>query len=133
MKRLNDSKSSHMWYRSTAPRYGMAFRKSSVLILASSDANYIAMMKPVLTRAGFNVKVASSERDVCCLTFCISTSVILVDQGIGSGIGAEIVKRLKNQPHIGKTPIYMVRSESVSISSENLAAESALSEAKSQP
>jgi hypothetical protein len=86
-------------------------KKSPVLILVSTDQNYIAMIKPVLTRAGFNVKVTTSERDAFCLTYCVTPLVILVDSEIGED-GNAILNRLKNTPHLGKTKIYMARSVS---------------------
>jgi CheY-like chemotaxis protein len=112
MKSRIDSRFESRWNKIEAPRFATAPKKSPVLILVSGDKDYIAMLKPVLTRSGFQVKVASSERDAFCLTYCITPLVILVDSKIGSGNGEVIVTRLKNTPHLGKTPIYMARSVS---------------------
>lgn len=98
-----------IWNRSSGLDYNLSLRRKALLILVTDDEEYAAMVKPVLNDAGLDVRVVNCERDAYCLTACITPDLILVDRCVKGGESSEVMERLKNQPHLGRIPVYMAR------------------------
>ena len=97
------------WSYKTNFHYDLSARKRAVLVLLTDDAVYAETVKPVLVEAGFDVQLVDNERDAQTITFSVLPDLILVDRLIGHGEGDAVVQRLKNQPHLGKIPVYLAR------------------------
>lgn len=97
------------WSRTAPFHYDLSARKRAVLVLVTDDSDYAAMVKPVLTEAGFDVQLVPCERDASCITFSVVPDLILVDRLVRNGEGSAVVRRLKSLPHLGKIPVYMAR------------------------
>lgn len=94
--------------RPTTPQHPQHTPLSSTIVLADDDPSITALVRLTLQRNGFTCEVASNGRDALNLITRLKPSAVVLDVGMPSIDGFEVLSRMKSVPETSGTRVILL-------------------------